>query len=116
MAETEFSQADIDNLGAKLEQLDLSETERALLSALLALATDRAGLSNAERVTTAPGGDNSVVVHDDLPDIRTQLAEAFSPGVRAEEWRAIRVSIGPPGARGGSIGPGARGGSIGPGG
>jgi hypothetical protein len=125
MAETEFSQADIDGLGEKLERLDLSDTERALLAALLALATDRVGLSNAERVTSAPGGDSSVVVHDDLPDLRAQLAQAFSPGVRAEEWRAVRVSIGPgergdsigPGERGGgSIGPGAREGSIGPGG
>ena len=47
MAETEFSQADIDGLGEKLERLDLSDTERALLAALLALATDRVGLSNA---------------------------------------------------------------------
>lgn len=125
MAETEFNQADIDGLGEKLERLDLSDTERALLAALLALATDRVGLSNAERVTSAPGGDSSVVVHDDLPDLRAQLAQAFSPGVRAEEWRAVRVSIGPgergdsigPGERGGgSIGPGAREGSIGPGG
>ena len=80
MAETEFSQADIDGLGEKLERLDLSDTERALLAALLALATDRVGLSNAERVTSAPGGDSSVVVHDDLPDLRAQLAQAFSRG------------------------------------
>lgn len=101
MAETEFTQADIDSLGMKLERLELSDTERAVLSALLALATDRI------RQPTEDRGENPVVVHEVLPDFRTQLAQAFSPGAPGEGWASLRgVSIGPPGARGGSIGPG----------
>lgn len=101
MAETEFTQADIDSLGMKLERLELSDTERAVLSALLALATDRL------RQPTDDPAKNPVVVHDVLPDFRTQLAQAFSPGAPGEGWASLR---------GGSIGPGARSGSIGPGG
>jgi len=80
MPNTEFTQADLDSLGAKLATLDLSQSEQAVLSALIAIATDAIDQASRRQASALASDTPSVVEHEDeLPDLRQQLAAAFSP-------------------------------------
>ena len=72
MAEIEISQEDIIGLGDALDALALPEGQKALLSAIIALAADTMA-SRSAPVAIVDGADTTTSFHD-------QFAFSFTPG------------------------------------
>jgi hypothetical protein len=75
------------SLAAKLDALDLSRSERALLAGLLSVATDAIARSGRDRsasplVSTGSGPGPLIEVRTSasLPSVRDQFRAAFTPG------------------------------------
>lgn len=81
MAETEFTGTDIDNLSEKVNSLELSEPEQALLATLLAFG----GVGISDQLGGKPldlsEGRRGIVSYDRLPDLRSGVRDAFTAGV-----------------------------------
>jgi hypothetical protein len=90
MADLEFSQQDVASLADKLESLELTAAERALLSAVVSFGADAVAASKTPHETA------SSVSGDDV-DIREELAAAFAPATKSPRSHhpLRRVSIGP---------------------
>lgn len=81
MAETEFTRVHIDSLSTKVAALDLSPVERTLLSTLVALATENIDRRLTDRPLDLSEGRHAVVSYEQLPDLESGLANAFTPGI-----------------------------------
>ena len=75
MAELEISQEDIVGLGDALDGLQLPEGQKALLLAIVALATETMA-SRSEPIAIVDGADTTASFHD-------QFALSFTPGALA---------------------------------
>jgi len=90
MAEMHISSEDINGLAQTLEELDLPEGQKALLSAIVALAADAIGAQDPEVIVDVGG----------IPSIADQFAVAFTPdqavGVETgtEHGGVVRVGVG----------------------
>jgi hypothetical protein len=89
MADREFTPQDVAGLAAKLESLDLTEAERALLAAIVSHGADAVAAHHTPAATSS--------VPDADVDIREELAAAFAPAPQARRRpdRLGRISIGP---------------------
>jgi len=86
MAELRITQTDIDNLAGKLDGLDLSPEEKALLTALVTVAAETLGLTGRTRPAVAGFPERrtelAVEATDPIPAFREQFGNAFHPGAR----------------------------------
>jgi hypothetical protein len=102
VAETEFTQEDIERLGRRLDEL-VDGDERTMLAGIIAVAAEaiRSGRNYPgrpevihanepePRVTVDVQGDG------DLPSLRKQIADAFTPGPMVEvAHAALNVKVG----------------------
>ena len=72
MIEVEISSEDVAGLAATLDELDLPQPQRILLSGLLALAAE--AVNRGEKTAT-------VEVVEPVPTFADQFASAFTPGL-----------------------------------
>jgi hypothetical protein len=95
MPDIPIRQSDIDSLGQKLGTLEstLSDSERALLASILAIASDAIRRSSSERsvspLVSRVGSSEApatmmAAAEGPLPSIRDQFSRAFTPGTVEE--------------------------------
>ena len=79
MAEIEFTDDDIERLAAKLRDLDLSDTEKALMNALLGLAARAMAAVPGEGEPSQSSTMQTDVEAGDLPDAGDAVKRSFPP-------------------------------------
>ena len=95
---------DVASLAAKLDALDLSANERALLTGLLSVATDAIARSGRDHsasplvsAVSGPGPLIEVRTPESMPSVRDQFRAAFTPGaVQPAEAPELHVKDKPP--------------------
>ncbi|TFV48903.1 hypothetical protein [Blastococcus sp. TF02A-35] len=98
MAQIPVTQADVQSLGDKIAGLEpqLSEQEKALLTGVIAAASE--SFSSGTGQTVARGGNQdtpiSVGVEGDLPPLRDAFVGAFTPGEVSDAGGAAAIKVG----------------------
>lgn len=98
MPEYPVTQSDVQTLGDKIGGLEqqLSDQEKALLSGVFALATESISTGSSSVVARGGGKDTpiEVGVEGDLPPLRDQFVNAFTPGEVADAGGAAAIKVG----------------------
>jgi hypothetical protein len=77
MPEIEYTWDDVSRLGDKVNTLNLSEAESALMAAMLGLANDMISGRGPEGGVRLTPGDRGVVEYDAMPELGSQVIQAM---------------------------------------
>ena len=83
MPEIEYTWDDVSRLGDKVNDLDLSQAEHALMAAMLGLANDMiAGRCAEGGVEVTPDEQGTIEYDDPLPELGSQVSSVLDPRAR----------------------------------
>jgi hypothetical protein len=99
MPDYPVTQSDVQSLGDKIAGLEptLSDGEKALLSGVFAIATDSISTGSSSVVARGGGSKDTPVeigVEGDLPPLRDQFVNAFTPGEVEDTGGAAGIKVG----------------------